>query len=70
MPKQGDNKPMNPLDNPQGTGADTGSKLKPTTDQFSFAVENMQLILPKENLKEAWEKLKKMVDIYVGSSSK
>ncbi len=36
------------------------------TEMISFKDGGIELKLPKENIREAWEKAKKMIDIYVG----
>ena len=41
-----------------------GQKL--ATEVISFRDGGIELRLPKENLKEAWEKAKRMIDIYAG----
>ena len=49
-------------------GADNINKdqAKPTTlEELRFG-DNVRIWLPKENIKEAWTKAKKMIDIYLG----
>lgn len=44
---------------------DTSAARPPTLEELKFG-DNVRIWLPKENIKEAWEKAKKMIDIYLG----
>jgi len=44
---------------------DTSAATLPTLEELKFG-DNVRIWLPKENIKEAWTKAKKMIDIYLG----
>jgi len=53
-----------PNEPPKGQ-LDTSMATPPMLEELKFG-ENVRIWLPKENIKEAWTKAKKMIDIYLG----
>lgn len=48
------------------TQIDTSTAKPSTLEELKFG-DNVRIWLPKENIKEAWTKAKKMIDIYLGT---